>query len=888
MKNNNLYIFTDERGSFKSFSADKLKSLYLPLCNQTLMSSISPDLHGDIKSGQNSFLLEPVSRINLSLSRGSRNFWVYINQDKIWSATGVSKNLKQIQQDKFTLEAGQLWQRISRENKNIGLKSAILSFVPAGPDALEVMQVRLTNISKKNISFIPYAAIPLYARSADNLRDHRHVTSLLTRIKEEKYGIKVKPTLLFDESGHKPNDTVYFVAACGNQGKPAQYIYPTQEMFCGESGDLEAPEAVFRNKLPQKIPIQGKEPMAAMRFAQVSLSPGAQVTYIMVMGLSQKDCNLNSLIKKFDRSAKVAVHFEKTKKFWQEQSKVLDVSSGNKHFDNWLRWVNIQPMLRKIFGCSFLPDFDYGKGGRGWRDLWQDCLGLILNNPQSVRQLLINNFCGVKIDGSNATIIGKKPGEFIADRNNISRVWMDHGVWPLLTLDLYIQETGDLGILFEHAAYFRNHQINRAQSIDYQWNASYGNKLKTKSGKIYQGTIFEHLLVQNLVQFYNVGAHNHIRLEGADWNDGLDMAKEHGESVAFSAMYAQNLSTLAQLALKCNGKGLEAAEELKILLADFNYQDIAQKHKILEKYFSKTKENLSGKKIRLDAVALNRSLNKKSLWMKKHIQQSEWLKEGFFNGYYDNRKKKVDGKRGDLLQMTLASQVFPIMSGVASPEQIKKILANVYRYLYDPSLGGIHLNTDFKKEQHDLGRAFSFVYGDKENGAVFSHMVVMFAYALYKQGYSQEGWKALSSLYKMAATTARSKIYPCLPEYFDLIGRGMYSYLTGSASWFALTLLTQSFGVRGFDGDLLVEPKLSAEQFELSDEISISRVFADRNLKIVFLNPKRLGAGKYRIKRFLLNAEQLPIEEINRIVVSREVITSLPKEKFNMLEVYLG
>ncbi len=888
MKNNNLYIFTDERGNFKSFFADKLKSLYLPLCNQTLMSSISPDLHGDIKSSQNSFLLEPVSRINLSLSRASRNFWVYINQDTIWSATGVSKNLKQIEQDKFTLEAGQLWQRISRENRNIGLKSAILSFVPAGRQALEVMQITLTNISKKKISFIPYAAIPLYARSADNLRDHRHVTSLLIRIKEEKYGIKVKPTLLFDESGHEPNNTVYFTAACDNKGKPARYIYPTQEMFCGESGDLEAPEAVFKNKLPQKTSIQGKEPMAALRFAEVNLSPGAQVTYIMVMGLSQKDCNLNSLINKFGRSKKIEAHFEKTKNFWQEQSKLLDVSSGNRHFDNWLRWVNIQPVLRKIFGCSFLPDFDYGKGGRGWRDLWQDCLGLILNNPQSVRQLLVNNFCGVKIDGSNATIIGKKPGEFIADRNNLSRVWMDHGVWPLLTLDLYIHETGDWGILFEHVAYFRNHQINRARDIDYKWSVSCGNKLKTKSGKIYQGTIFEHLLVQNLVQFYNVGAHNHIRLEGADWNDGLDMAKEHGESVAFSSMYAQNLSTLAQLALKCGGKGLEVAEELKILLTDFNYQDIAQKHKLLEKYFSKTKENLSGKKIHLNTVALSRILNKKSLWVKKHIQKSEWLKEGFFNGYYDNRKNRVDGKRKNLLRMTLASQVFPIMSGVASAGQIKKILANVYRYLYDTSLAGIHLNTDFKEEQPDLGRAFSFAYGDKENGAVFSHMVVMFAYALYKQGYSQEGWRALSSLYKMAADTARSKIYPCLPEYFDFSGRGMYSYLTGSASWFALTLLTRSFGVRGFDGDLLIEPKLSVEQFKSADKISISRVFAARKLKIVFFNPKRLEAGKYRIKRFLLNAEQFPIQETSRIVVFREVITSLPKEKLNMLEVHLG
>ncbi len=875
MKNNNLYIFTDERGNFKSFFADKLKSLYLPLCNQTLMSSISPDLHGDIKSSQNSFLLEPVSRINLSLSRASRNFWVYINQDTIWSATGVSKNLKQIEQDKFTLEAGQLWQRISRENRNIGLKSAILSFVPAGRQALEVMQVSLTNISKKKISFIPYAAIPLYARSADNLRDHRHVTSLLTRIKEEKYGIKVKPTLLFDESGHKPNNTVYFAAACDNKGKPARYIYPTQESFCGDSGDLEAPEAVFKNKLPQETSIQGKEPMAALRFAEVNLSPGAQVTYIMVMGLSQKDCNLSSLISKFGQSKKVGAHFEKTKKFWQEQSKVLDVSSGNKNFDNWLRWVNIQPILRKIFGCSFLPDFDYGKGGRGWRDLWQDCLGLILNNPQAVRPLLINNFCGVKIDGSNATIIGKKPGEFIADRNNISRVWMDHGVWPLITTDLYINESGDLNILFAEAPYFRDQHVWRSTKINPNWN----------KGKSYQGLVYEHLLIQNLTQFFNVGSHNHIRLEGADWNDGLDMAKEFGESVTFSAMYAQNLNRLAELLLKSGKKKILLAQEINILLKHFNYSDRNGKRKILENYFAQVENGISGRKISVDVDTLARNLKIKSLWMAQHIRENEWLKEGFFNGYYDNQKKRVEGRVKGLLRMCLASQVFPIISGVADNQQITKIIKSVNKRLLDKQLKGYHLNTNFKEEQHNLGRAFSFAYGDKENGAIFSHMVVMYAYGLYTRGLAKEGWKALSSLYKLSVDTTKSKIYPCLPEYFNSEGRGMYVYLTGSASWFMLTLLTQAFGARGENGDLLIEPKLTAEQFDKHATISISRIFAGSKLQLNFSNPKKLDYGKYKIVKVTLNSKPLSLADTHRILINRSVLLENPS---NTIAIVLG
>ena len=69
---------------------------------------------------------------------------------------------------------------------------------------------------------------------------------------------------------------------------------------------------------------------------------------------------------------------------------------------------------------------------------------LLLMNPSGVRQMILDNYGGVRMDGSNATIIGEKQGVFIADRNHITRVWMDHGFWPFLTTKLYIDQTGDI------------------------------------------------------------------------------------------------------------------------------------------------------------------------------------------------------------------------------------------------------------------------------------------------------------------------------------------------------------------------------------------------------------------------------------------------------------
>ena len=62
-------------------------------------------------------------------------------------------------------------------------------------------------------------------------------------------------------------------------------------------------------------------------------------------------------------------------------------------------------------------------------------LALLIMEPSKVRQMIIDNYGGVRIDGTNATIIGSGQGEFIADRNNITRVWMDHSFWPFVTYE---------------------------------------------------------------------------------------------------------------------------------------------------------------------------------------------------------------------------------------------------------------------------------------------------------------------------------------------------------------------------------------------------------------------------------------------------------------------
>ena len=89
-------------------------------------------------------------------------------------------------------------------------------------------------------------------------------------------------------------------------------------------------------------------------------------------------------------------------------------------------------------------------------------------------------------------------------------------------------------------------------------------------------------------------------------------------------------------------------------------------------------------------------------------------------------------------------------------------------------------------------------------------------------------------------------MYPGIPEYFSSRGRGMYPWLTGSASWYILTLVQWAYGVRGELGDLLLAPQLQPEQFDATGVAEIETLFAGRRLLIRYVNPKRLPAAQVR------------------------------------------
>ncbi len=888
--NDNKIFYLDDGVSFASTQAAGMREIYLPLCAQDdrgIKSSITPFLSGDIKIDISHYLTKPASRQDLRYPL--RNFFIRTDDG------GVFSLFDRDSVGRARVDIGQLWHKLTNRSDQLGVVLEAVNFVPVSGDNVELMMVTVRNISDQPMCLTAVGCIPVFGRPLVNKHDHEHVTSLLHRTHQIDQGMIVCPTMIFNEKGHRPADCCYFVFGAEADGRLPEGSFPTVETFLSESGTWQRPQAVVDGQPPEKYSaemLDGKEVAGAVCFSPIQIDPGQTRGYVLMIGAAATERDALAVYARFNTVEKVEQALGDCQSFWMKKSSSITCQTADSGFDSWMRWVMLQPVLRRIFGCSFLPDHDYGKGGKGWRDLWQDLLSLILIEPDQVRSSLVENFNGVRVDGTNATIIGAHKGEFIADRNAITRVWMDHGAWPFLTVMLYLDQTGDDAILFEPAAYFRDMQMSRTTRKDEQWRVSDGNTLRTKAGSPYTGTILEHLLVQALVQFFNVGEHNMIRLESADWNDGLDMAFDRGESVAFSSFYAANLNGLADLLQYLRDQRsiehLEVFTELTLLMnldekQRCDYDDIHQKQqRLFQNYFPAVESGLSGEKARVDIALLIKDLRQKADWMFQKIRSQEKITVThhgqtyqWFNGYYDNQGQRVEGLRDQRVCMTLTGQVFSVMSGLAD-DVIQDVVESVNTFLKDPQFGAVRLNTDFGMRNYlDLGRAFSFAYGTKENGAVFSHMAVMYGYALYKRGLAREGFEVLTALYRMAADFTHSGIYPNLPEYFDGSGKGMYSYLTGSASWMVLTLLTQSFGIRGEKGNMVIEPKLVREQFSNDGRAVINSVFAGQDVSVRYENPLWLDFGEYAIGRLTINGREgrCEIGSGQKVTVIREEIS---------------
>jgi len=193
-----------------------------------------------------------------------------------------------------------------------------------------------------------------------------------------------------------------------------------------------------------------------------------------------------------------------------------------------------------------------------------------------------------------------------------------------------------------------------------------------------------------------------------------------------------------------------------------------------------------------------------------------------------------------------------------------EVYESIKNVLKDENSPGIRLTSEFKNIDLNVGRITGFVYGYKEHGSKWVQQNIMLAYGLYKQGLVEQGNEIMQEVYDISTHNTSAQIFPGIPSYFDNDNKGAYAYLTGSSSWYLLTLITQIFGVKGHYGRLHFEPKLSLSYFDDDACAVVSTKFSGYNIEVTYINENRLDYGKYSIGDVEINGQKTTIASTDR------------------------
>ncbi len=884
IKNEFGWSFTDKKdGSLLMKNPVMNSRMYFPLCNNNLKSYVTPELKGDILLDYNKYLTVPKSTEDLHHCKDGRNVWLSIKDRGIWCCTGSSaehqlKSIKGIDDEETEINAGIGWIKLSRVSAGYKIKSDITVFIPSNDDTVELVKIGITNMGADEIEVDTFYAVPVYGRSTLNLRDHRDVSTLCNRLIPNPHGVIVQPFMIHDEKKCYQNNTKYAVMGFTGRGEPAAGGWGRMYDYIGENGSLEAPEAVYKNKAPMdftEMELTGEEAVGTVKFSAAAIKPGETREFIIVQGISDEYSDIEEwALKKYNTAEKFDNTLNETREYWQNYVDLVKFEFADQELNKFLKWVNFQPFLRKVFGSSYLPDYGYGTGKRYWRELWQDLLAIIIADPYSTKQDIMNNYNGVKLDGSNATLVGDRPGEF-AHRSNLGRTWSDHGVWPYFTTRLYMDLTGDLDIFFEQVSYYKDNITRRGKGTDSSWTPEYGLKQKTENGELYYGSVLEHLLIQNLTSFYNVGIHNITLLEAGDWDDTMDMARENGETVQFTAFYAANLEGICECLEILHAKGSESVElfeEMLVLLDRLDgknavdYSDFRQKQKRLQQYYDVLDKGFSGRKVKVDIKRLIEDLRAKSVFGAELVRTQEYITVdkdfSFYNGYYTDTFRRLGGKNGQgTVNISLTPQAYLMVLGLTGQDRAREIHRSVNKYLRN-EFGGYILRSDHREPDliDVMGRGFGLAFKTRENGGQYNHMVVKYMNGLYTNNLVREGYEVFSTLTGLCMNSEQSRIFPGVPASIDSkSARGSYNYLTGSASWLIFSIITEIMGIKPNLGDLSISPKLVKEQFGEDKKIRVDFVYLRKNMRLTVINEKGLDWGEYRLGKVKFNSE--PVEE---------------------------
>ena len=558
--------------------------------------------------------------------------------------------------------------------------------------------------------------------------------------------------------------------------------------FIGRNGTLKNPSAMSRSRLSERQGV-ALDPCGAIQ-VKFDLTAGQEKEIIFRLGSGRDIEDTNNLIRRFRGPGSARTALEAVWQYWNHTLGAVQIETPELSLNVMANgWLLYQTLACRIWARSGY----YQSGGAfGFRDQLQDGMALIHARPNLLREQLLL-FASRQFPEGDVQHWWHPPvGRGVRTHCSDDYLWL-----PLAT-SRYIINAGDTGVLDESIHFLEGHPVNPEDDSYYD--------LPNRSEE--KGTLYEHCK-RSILQGLRFGVHGLPLIGTCDWNDGMNKVGNmgKGESVWLGFFLFEVLNQFIKVAN---------------IKSDFEFAELCRKE---------------AEKIR------------------QNINQNAWDGEWYRRAYFDNGLP-LGSASNDECQIDSISQSWSVLSGAGSTDRARIAMESLNNRLVRKQYSLVQLlDPPFDKSDLNPGYIKGYVPGVRENGGQYTHAAIWAAMAFSKLGDSKKAWEILNMInpinhakspeevtrYKVEPYVIAADVYALSPH----IGRGGWTWYTGSAGWMYRLIIESLLGLKLETNMLFIEPCLPSEWIsykihyryrETLYDITITQV-DDGNMKLtIFLD----------------------------------------------------
>jgi cellobiose phosphorylase len=593
--------------------------------------------------------------------------------------------------------------------------------------------------------------------------------------------------------------------------------------FIGRNRSNAAPEALRRKGLSGHVGA-ALDPCSALQTA-VEIPSNQTVEVTFILGFASDAAAARQLITQCRQENRIQEFLAETTAWWHKTINTIQVELPDLPTQFMINhWLPYQNLSCRFWGRAA---FYQSSGAYGFRDQLQDSMAIVYALPQVAREHILKAASRQFVEGDVQHWWHPQTGGGVRTRFSDDLLWL-----PYVTAH-YIRITGDLSILNVEVPFIEGPVLTDDQHEIYiQPQVS-----------IEMAPLLEHCR-RALHKGISSGPHGLPLIGSGDWNDGMNRVgiQGKGESVWLAWFLMQVMNDFADLLDYSNslGSSVESSE------------------------WRHTAKQLA-----------------------EIVETTAWDGEWYRRAYFDEGSPLGSNSCLEAKIDSLA-QSWAVISGMGRPERCQQALQSALQHLVNRNENLVRLLTPpFDKTSLDPGYIKGYPPGVRENGGQYTHGSLWLAMALARCG---EGSKAVELLNMMAPRMHTSNSEACalyrvepyviVADIYDLkgqVGRGGWSWYTGSAAWMYRIWLEEILGF-----------KLQGQQLEIKcclpahwDGCKIHYRYRTATYSIAIANPEHISRGNARVTLdgVALASGLIPLVDDGNNHIVDVVIMSTPHEK---------